>query len=138
MSLLSIDIDYFKKYNDTYGHPKGDTALLEVAKVLKKNSSRASDYAFRMGGEEFSIIFSGISIEESYEYTKEIVKDVENLKIEHKSSKCSPYLTISAGLVVLSSNNLVDVTCLYKYSDDALYEAKSKGKNQAVLSSFSK
>ena len=138
LGVLSMDIDYFKKYNDTYGHPKGDKTLLEISKVLKKHSLRASDYAFRMGGEEFCIIFTGVSIEDSLRYAKEIVSDVEKLEIEHKASKCSSYVTISAGLVVLSAENLGDSTSVYTYSDDALYEAKEKGRNQVVLSTFSK
>ena len=138
LSLLSFDIDYFKKYNATYGHPQGDKALMEVARILKESTLRATDYSFRMGGEEFSIIFSGIGIEESIAYSKEIVKKIEQLHIEHTSNLASRYLTISAGLIVLNSKALDSVESLYKYSDDALYEAKIKGRNQVILSKKSK
>lgn len=138
ISLLSIDIDYFKKYNDIYGHPKGDDILIEVATLLKKSTLRASDYVFRLGGEEFSILFSGSNIEESFNYSNRIIKRIEGLKLDHKNSKCSDYLTISAGLIVQSYNHLESIETLYKYSDDALYEAKQNGRNQVVISKMSK
>ena len=138
LSLLSFDIDYFKKYNDNYGHPKGDKVLEEVSIILKESTLRASDYAFRMGGEEFCIIFSGSNIEDSLHYAQEIVKKIEALKIEHKTSGVAEYVTISAGLVVLSSENIKDSETLYKYSDEALYKAKINGRNQVVLSKKSK
>ena len=138
LSLLSFDIDYFKKYNDTYGHPKGDKVLEEVAMILKESTLRASDYAFRMGGEEFCIIFSGTNIEDSLHYGEDIVKKIEALKIEHKTSGVAEYVTISAGLVVLSSEYLDDPENLYKFSDEALYKAKVNGRNQVVLSKKSK
>ncbi len=138
LSLAIIDIDFFKNYNDTYGHPNGDKALLKVATVLKNRASRASDYAFRMGGEEFCLLFTGSNQKESLEYINSVVKDIESLEIEHKSSDCSDYLTISAGLVVLSYDNLIDAKDFYKYADDALYESKKMGKNQTILSQKSK
>jgi diguanylate cyclase (GGDEF)-like protein/PAS domain S-box-containing protein len=138
LSVMSIDIDFFKKYNDRYGHPKGDNTLIEVANVLKRNISRASDYSFRMGGEEFCIIFSGSTIEESLDFANDIVKEVENLNILHEDSTCSDFVTISAGIVVLSADNIVDAESVYKYSDDALYEAKHLGKNRLCLSTYSK
>lgn len=138
LSLISIDIDYFKKYNDHYGHPAGDKVLIEIAKVLKKFTLRATDYAFRMGGEEFSIIFSGINISDSIKNAKRIVEEIEALEIEHSKSKCSEYITISAGLVVQNYDSLVDEEMFYKYSDDALYSAKNNGRNQVVICQHSK
>jgi len=68
ISLVSIDVDYFKVYNDTYGHPQGDKVLESIGKVLKSNTLRSTDYAFRIGGEEFCLIFSGLDVEESLIY----------------------------------------------------------------------
>lgn len=138
LSFVTIDIDYFKRYNDFYGHPEGDVVLLKVANILKESAKRATDYIFRMGGEEFGIIFSDTNKEKSLAFMEEIVKAVCDLKIEHKGSVCSPYLTISAGLVVQSSQYLESFKKTYKYSDEALYLAKKNGKNQVVLSDFSK
>lgn len=136
LSLACIDIDYFKSFNDTYGHPKGDDALSKVAEVFKKMSARGSDFAFRMGGEEFCIIFSGVSKNDSLSFIKEVVSEIENLHIEHTTSECSRYLTVSAGLIVLTSKNLLDSSKIYSYADKALYEAKKRGKNQVYLSEY--
>lgn len=134
LSLVTMDVDYFKRYNDKYGHPAGDKVLIEIAKVLKKHAQRATDYCFRMGGEEFGIIFSNLKKEDSLIFVQEMIKAVENLKIIHENSVCSKYVTISAGLIVESSKHLDSFKKLYKYSDEALYKAKKNGKNQVVLS----
>lgn len=138
LSLISFDIDYFKKYNDYYGHPEGDEVLKKVAKVLKESTLRATDYAFRMGGEEFCILFSGLNVQESLSYAQSIINKIEELKIEHKENLVSEYVTISAGLIVQQSEFIEDEEVLYKYSDKALYKAKIKGKNQVHLSKYSK
>jgi len=138
LSLVILDIDFFKNYNDTYGHPSGDKALLRISNVLKNKASRASDFAFRMGGEEFSLIFSGTSIDESLSYVKSILKEIENLQIVHESSVCKNIVTVSAGLIVLPSSEIKNPKQLYKLADEALYEAKNKGRNQVVLSKESK
>lgn len=130
LCLLSIDIDDFKKYNDTFGHPKGDEVLIKVAQSLKTFASRAADFVFRMGGEEFCIIFSGLDTEKSLEFSNELVKKIENLQIEHIEDR---FVTISAGLVCMNANDILDEEELYRFSDNALYEAKARGKNQVVL-----
>jgi len=137
ITLVSIDIDHFKKYNDTYGHPMGDKVLIEIGKVLIEHTSRSSDYAFRIGGEEFCLIFSSSLVEESLLHVQEIITTVEKLNIEHKNSRNSDVITISAGLIVQKASEIVHEDTLYKYSDIALYQAKIKGRNQVVLSEFS-
>lgn len=136
LSLLCLDIDHFKKYNDTFGHQKGDEILIAIANSLKSSLLRRStDYIFRIGGEEFSMIFSGLNIEESMEFANNIVKNIEELELKHKDDS---NVTISAGLVVQSSEFLEDQRTIYKFADDALYEAKEKGRNQVILSKHSK
>lgn len=135
IGLLCLDIDHFKKYNDSFGHPKGDELLIKIAKTLKSSLLRASDYLFRMGGEEFCILFSGLNESESIEFTKEILKKIELLNEYHKDET---KVTVSAGLVVKTAENIKDETELYKQADDALYEAKRTGRNKFILSSFSK
>ncbi|WP_421715349.1 diguanylate cyclase [Arcobacter arenosus] len=138
LSLAIIDVDYFKSYNDIYGHPKGDEALVAIANVLKLKSSRASDYAFRLGGEEFGLIFTSNSVEESFQFLESIIEEIESLKIAHENSLCSEYVTISAGLIIVNSEKLLDSKDMYRLADKALYEAKENGRNQVVLSSFNK
>ena len=135
LSLLCIDIDYFKKYNDTFGHPKGDEVLSLIATTLKTFCARSTDYVFRMGGEEFCVIYSGSTIEESLAYSNELVNKISLMNIEHKDNEI---LTISAGLVTLQGQNIIDEKTIYKYADDALYEAKQNGRNQVILSENSK
>lgn len=130
LCLLSIDIDDFKKYNDTFGHPKGDDVLVKVAHTLKTFASRATDFVFRMGGEEFSVLFSGLNVEKSLEFSNDLVKKIENLKIEHINDRV---ITISAGLICMNANDIISEEELYRFSDIALYKAKSRGKNQVVL-----
>ena len=133
LHMLILDIDYFKKYNDTYGHPQGDEALRIIANIFKNSMTRVSDYAFRLGGEEFCLIYTDMSKEESINLSKRIVKNVENLKIKHRTSIISQYLTISAGLIIEDASN-IDEKLLYKNADEALYIAKMNGRNQVVIS----
>ena len=137
ITLVSMDIDHFKRYNDTYGHPKGDKVLFEIGKVLKAKTARSSDFAFRVGGEEFCLIFSGLEKNESLLYVQNIKKEIENLKIEHKNNEKFTFVTISAGIITQKSSEIIDAKTIYKYSDLALYKAKEKGRNQVVVSEFS-
>ena len=131
-SLLIMDVDYFKQYNDTYGHQKGDFVLEKVANVLKKKTSRASDFAFRTGGEEFAIITSLDKIK-VIEFATLIKNEIENLQIEHSSSKVSKFLTISIGIVSKEGKEITNSDKLYKEADDCLYEAKKLGRNSIFI-----
>ena len=128
LSFLIMDIDYFKEYNDTYGHQKGDLALEEVAKILKKYTNRSSDSAFRLGGEEFGIITT-LDKEKIIEFTNNIKNEIEELHIEHRKSTISKYLTISIGITSKAGSELLDISTLYKEADDSLYIAKNNGRN---------
>lgn len=131
-SLLIIDVDYFKQYNDSYGHQKGDLALEKVANILKKKSSRASDFAFRLGGEEFAIITT-LDGKKIIEFANLIRTEIENLQIEHNSSLISKYLTISIGIVCQKGQEIPNSDALYKEADDNLYEAKRLGRNRVFI-----
>lgn len=133
MSFLMLDIDYFKNYNDTYGHQAGDEALKKVSQVLKGHTQRASDSAFRIGGEEF-VIISSFSNKKSIEFSESIQKEIESLKIEHKTSESSSYLTISIGLVVRKGSEILNSKELYILADKALYKAKKEGRNRISIS----
>lgn len=132
LSFLVIDVDYFKQYNDTYGHLMGDDALKEVAKLLKNSTLRSDDYCFRMGGEEFGILFKSKSKEKAFEFAKELLKKVENLRIEHINSKVSSYVTVSMGLFTDFARNLNDIDDMYKQADKMLYVAKEEGRNRVI------
>jgi len=134
LSLLMLDIDHFKFYNDTYGHQEGDKALRRVAKVLNDHTTRATDFAFRLGGEEFGIIFSFKNEQESFDYATFIKKEIEALKIEHKANTASAYLTVSIGLIVRKGQKIENVHTIYRLADEALYNAKASGRNQICVS----
>ncbi len=139
--LLSLDVDYFKLYNDTYGHQEGDVVLQTISKVLMQNLKRQSDFAFRMGGEEFSAIFTMSEERKIYELSESIRKSIENSKIEHEKNKVSSYVTVSIGVtyVDFNINNEVDIqeSNLYKYADELLYKAKASGRNKVFIEEWS-
>ena len=132
ISLFILDVDYFKQYNDTYGHQMGYIALEKVAQIFKKRASRASDFAFRLGGEEFAIL-SNLEKEKAIEFAQIIKNEIEALEIEHKNSTVSKYLTISIGIASKESTKITNSDELYKEADDNLYEAKKLGRNRVFI-----
>jgi len=131
--LMIIDIDYFKQYNDTYGHHGGDLALLGVANSLNNSLHRPEDFVFRLGGEEFGIITSNISHEGIIQLGNLLRVNVENLHVEHAKNDCSEYLTISVGIKNVLIDCYLDYEDIYKLADDALYQAKEQGRNRVVI-----
>lgn len=131
--FIILDIDYFKQYNDTYGHQAGDIAIKTVAKQLKNSLRRAGDMAFRLGGEEFGILCTEQSKPQALSFADEIRKRVEDEKVEHKKSGVSKYLTISIGVIIIEPKFVNNVTDIYRYADEALYRAKNEGRNRVVL-----
>lgn len=130
LSFMMLDVDFFKLYNDNYGHQKGDNVLSEIGKVLKSYCKRAGDFAFRLGGEEFGILFSELTKEESQVYANAIRKAVENLKIPHIKSSVSSVVTISVGLLTIFPDDKITDDQIYKKADDLLYKAKESGRNK--------
>lgn len=131
--FIILDIDYFKQYNDIYGHQAGDIAIKTVAKHLKNSLRRAGDMAFRLGGEEFGILCTEQSKSQALSFADEIRKRVEDEKVEHKKSAVSKYLTISMGVIIIEPKFVNNVTDIYRYADEALYRAKDEGRNRVVL-----
>ena len=132
LCLIMLDIDFFKQYNDTYGHQEGDIVLKSVANVLKNKTNRADDFAFRVGGEEV-VIITHIEKDKVLNYANSIKDDIENLKIEHSGNKASKYVTISLGVVCKNAIEINSSEELYKQADINLYEAKRGGRNCVVI-----
>jgi len=131
ISFLMIDADYFKLYNDNYGHQKGDEALAAIGKVLKCSCKRASDIPVRLGGEEFGLIFSNSDAQQAAAFAEAIRNSVEYLKIEHAFNKATGHISVSCGLVtIINQTQKTDMDELYKIADKALYSAKKNGRNQ--------
>ena len=132
LTLAIVDIDFFKNYNDRYGHPQGDTALARVAKAIISCMRRPNDYTFRIGGEEFAVLFSSTNKEDSRVFLDGIRQRVEDMNITHASSKVSDHLTISIGGATMGEAALSDGEHLYIEADKALYMAKET-RNQTVM-----
>ncbi len=128
LSFVMLDIDCFKQYNDNYGHHNGDQLLVAISKVLQERCHRASDFCFRLGGEEFGLVFSGLSPEHAEVFINDIRHAIEQLQIEHKFSTAAPVLTASFGLVT-SNGPKRTMEHFYEAADAALYRAKSNGRN---------
>ncbi|MFP4485625.1 MAG: diguanylate cyclase [Campylobacterales bacterium] len=130
VSFLLLDIDYFKPYNDNYGHQAGDDVLVEFAKCLKNSLNRADDLAFRLGGEEFGVLFKSDTKQKALEFANTLRKNIEDLKLKHEYNKASSYVTASMGLFCKNASEINDMDEAYKQADDLLYEAKKSGRNQ--------
>jgi diguanylate cyclase (GGDEF)-like protein/PAS domain S-box-containing protein len=132
ISFLIIDIDFFKQYNDTYGHQMGDNILKAVSNSLKESTNRVDDYCFRLGGEEFGILFKSKNKYKSLIFANKILKNIEALKLEHKSSKVSNYITVSMGLYTKQAIDIYDIEDVYRDADKMLYKAKEAGRNTLI------
>lgn len=133
ITFMMLDIDFFKQYNDTYGHVEGDFALKSVAKVLKDSLRRPSDYVFRLGGEEFGVLLSETDESHSARLAREICNAVRAREIKHEGSKVNEYLTISIGVVCMTADESLDEELLISRADDMLYRAKESGRDRYVI-----
>lgn len=129
-AFIMFDIDFFKQYNDTYGHDLGDETLKKVANVLKEYFNNKYEFVFRLGGEEFGVVLFDIDIDILESCLKEINKKIVDLKIEHKTSEVLDFVTISIGAIMYRPNTYISANKLYKRADDCLYKSKHNGRNQ--------
>lgn len=132
LTYLMLDIDYFKKYNDTYGHYEGDTVLRTVGGVLKDLAEQANGVAFRLGGEEFGIVVAGFTPAESLDYAEWIRTSISDLQIQHDLSPEYGRITVSIGVAAVPAEGLREED-IYKLGDDALYQSKAEGRNCVTL-----
>ncbi|ADG93255.1 serine/threonine protein kinase [Arcobacter nitrofigilis DSM 7299] len=130
ISLMICDVDFFKKYNDFYGHQKGDDCLIKVAQTLKESLKRPNDSVSRYGGEEFAIILPDTNKIGAIKIANEIHNNLNKSKIIHEKSEVSKYLTISIGVSTIEKFNTYDTKQLINSADKALYDAKKSGRNQ--------
>jgi len=130
ITYMMLDIDYFKQYNDTYGHLEGDSALKSVAKVLKESLKRPGDFVFRLGDEEFGILLTQTNEENSEKIAQGICDAVRAKEIKHERSKANAFLTVSIGLVCCIADEALDDEILLSKADKLLYEAKESGRDR--------
>jgi diguanylate cyclase (GGDEF)-like protein/PAS domain S-box-containing protein len=133
LSFVILDIDFFKQYNDTYGHQEGDNVLIKVALCLQESITRGNDYVFRIGGEEFCLLFKGLDENQSLEFVNKIRQNIENLKIPHSKNSVCPYITASFGLTVQKGQDITNEVSIYSKADEQLYRAKESGRNRVCI-----
>ena len=127
-----IDVDFFKQFNDTYGHQAGDEALKAVANAIRSTMSRPDDYCFRLGGEEFAMLYFYQDEERAVEFANKVRESVENLKIPHSNNYISSYVTISIGVKFINPKEIDSSKNIFVETDEALYKAKKSGRNRVV------
>lgn len=130
ISCILIDVDYFKAYNDIYGHQKGDELLRQLSAIFSNLATRADDLVARYGGEEFVFILSNAAHDDGVVLAERIRQEVEKAKIPHSGNKVSEVLTVSAGVATMTPNNHDDCYALVHKADEQLYLAKNGGRNQ--------
>lgn len=137
LAFCMCDVDFFKQYNDTYGHQVGDDALCYVAKALEETIRRPGDLVARYGGEEFAVILPETDLQGALVILEKARKAVEEKSIPHSKSSVSEFLTISAGIAIIEptkANIETGTLELIRTADEALYQAKKKGRNCIVKS----
>ncbi len=130
LSLILCDIDYFKSFNDTYGHQAGDVCLREVAKAIERSAKRATDLVARYGGEEFAVILPNTDRAGAEQVAQAIQAEVRQLAICHDRSDVSRYVTLSLGISYVTAATDTQLEMLIATADQGLYQAKYKGRNR--------
>ena len=130
LALIICDIDYFKQYNDTYGHQQGDKCLRQVANSIRKTSARGEDLVARYGGEEFAVILPNTNEEQASTIAEKIRAHVHDLGLSHKTSEISDHVSVSLGLASVIPDSGTTMSDLIEDADRALYRAERDGRNR--------
>jgi diguanylate cyclase (GGDEF)-like protein len=133
LTLLLADVDFFKSYNDRYGHPEGDECLRRVADVLRTTFRRAGDLVARYGGEEFAVVLPGCDAESARVVAERLREAVERLDIRHAGSTVCDHVTVSVGAASTRVAGATGSGALLRAADAALYVAKAEGRNRVAL-----
>lgn len=132
LSIIMLDVDFFKLYNDTYGHLQGDECLKNIARVMKNSVKRATDITARYGGEEFVILLPDTSDSGVQTVAERIRQNVELLNMEHTSSKIASFVTVSIGTATFNKYSDISPEMMIQKADEALYKAKNSGRNRVI------
>ncbi len=133
LALVTADIDFFKDFNDHYGHPAGDHCLVAVAQAMQGALARPADVVARIGGEEFAILLPSTSIEGARAVAEQVRRQVLGLQLPHAASRAGPVVSASFGVAVSGDPAMVSPADLLRASDLALYEAKRTGRNRVSV-----
>jgi diguanylate cyclase (GGDEF)-like protein len=132
IGLVFVDIDYFKIYNDLYGHQAGDDCLKKVAGSIARCAKRPFDFAARYGGEEFVLVLYGPPDDYARSLPEQIRRDVLDLAIPHAGSLCAQFVTVSVGVALARASSNRSLVGAIQTADEALYQAKREGRNRVV------
>ncbi|MEH6593175.1 MAG: GGDEF domain-containing protein, partial [Halioglobus sp.] len=133
LSVILLDVDNFKLYNDTYGHNAGDLVLQQLADLMQRATSRAGEVVARYGGEEFILVLPGATQATAMRTAHRLKGLIMDEAILHETSEVEAYITVSQGLVTVSPEGELEPEALIKMADDALYQAKDSGRNTIVV-----
>ncbi|WP_293137504.1 diguanylate cyclase [Okeania sp. SIO3I5] len=136
ISLILCDVDYFKRYNDTYGHPAGDRCLQAIANVIKAEVKRAADLVARYGGEEFVVVLPQTDAEGGFYIAESIRQRLLDLKLVNDGSQISEFVTMSLGVATTIPVSGYSWGKLIKIADEALYQAKKEGRDRTIIQTF--
>ena len=134
IAVLFIDIDFFKDYNDTYGHVAGDRCLRQVGRLLSHHFNRAGESVFRYGGEEFVVLLPNTSLDQAIAAADKVLEAVRKRRISHKGSQISDRVTVSIGVAQADAADIDSRHSLVESADDALYAAKNAGRDRRATS----
>jgi diguanylate cyclase (GGDEF)-like protein len=134
VSLLMVDIDHFKLYNDHYGHQAGDATLVQVAGAMLHAAGRSQDLVARYGGEEFAILLPQLDTQGATGVARRLMHELEMLDLPHAASPTSPRLTVSIGIATMAPDEQTQASSLVQAADALLYRAKADGRNRYVVS----
>ena len=134
MAVILLDVDYFKNYNDTYGHPAGDSVLQKLADVMQRATTRAGEVVARYGGEEFILVLPGASSTSALRTAERLRELVVEERIPHETSQAAKYITVSQGVVSIQPDAELQPSDLINLADKALYQAKDAGRNAIKVS----
>jgi two-component system, cell cycle response regulator len=137
IALILGDVDFFKRYNDTYGHQSGDTCLQAVAKALLQVARRPIDVVARFGGEEFAILLGDMPVSGAMEVAGRALEAVRALQLAHESSDVAAQVTMSLGVSVFVPSHALTTDRLVEAAEAALYRAKSEGRDRAAAQPLS-
>ncbi|MEJ2201075.1 MAG: diguanylate cyclase [Desulfuromonadaceae bacterium] len=132
-ALILGDIDFFKKYNDSYGHQEGDECLRRVAQALKNSVLRPADLVARYGGEEFALLLPGIDSRGALRVAQRALQAVREQQIQHRASTVAPHVTVSLGAACMYPHQVDSPEKLVAQADQALYRAKETGRNRVMV-----
>ncbi len=132
LSVIMIDVDFFKRYNDHYGHPAGDACLQAIAKALANGLARSHDTVARYGGEEFVCLLPGTPLAGAVQIAAALEQAVRALGLPHAASEVSSAVTISLGVACARPDNNIDPQSLLEQADTQLYRAKNAGRAQVM------